>query len=73
MPSVHPTTRKADVIETPCVAVCEIDDTSGLCRGCHRSLVEIAKWGAMSPAERQRIMQSLPERGTLVSRKVSAG
>jgi len=73
MSSVHPTIRNADVVETPCVAVCEIDDASGLCRGCHRSLAEIATWGAMSSAERQRIIRGLPERGGGASRKVGAG
>ena len=36
------------LIETPCVDVCEVDEATGLCIGCRRSLAEIAAWGAMS-------------------------
>jgi hypothetical protein len=49
-------------METPCVSVCVIDETTGLCLGCKRTLTEIAGWAAMSAAERQRIMGELPAR-----------
>lgn len=49
-------------MRTPCIQVCEIDETSGLCRGCWRTLDEIARWGTMSDAERDRLMQVLDER-----------
>ncbi|MBV8976433.1 MAG: DUF1289 domain-containing protein [Alphaproteobacteria bacterium] len=50
------------LIQTPCVKVCEIDRTGGLCKGCGRSLDEIARWGSMSDAERARIMAALAQR-----------
>lgn len=49
-------------IETPCVQICEIDETSGLCRGCGRSRREIGGWSRMSSEERRAIMAVLPER-----------
>ena len=39
-----------------------IDPQSGLCRGCLRTLAEIAGWSAMSDAERERVMSALDER-----------
>ncbi|MFI5014183.1 MAG: DUF1289 domain-containing protein [Hyphomicrobiales bacterium] len=51
-----------DLIETPCLGVCLIDPTDGLCAGCARSLDEIARWSAMGDAERHAIMAALPER-----------
>jgi uncharacterized protein len=50
------------VIETPCIKVCVLDPANGLCKGCGRSLDEIARWGSMSDAERRRIMGGLKER-----------
>lgn len=50
------------VIESPCVKTCVIDDPSGLCLGCGRSLAEIASWMTMGEAERARIMRELPDR-----------
>lgn len=49
-------------MESPCVKVCVIDADSGLCAGCYRSIEEIARWAAMTDAERQRIMLSLSDR-----------
>lgn len=49
-------------IESPCTKVCTIDPRSGLCRGCGRTLDEIARWVALSPAERAAIMAALPAR-----------
>lgn len=50
------------MIETPCVKICTLDARSGLCLGCGRTVDEIARWTAMSTAERQRIMGELPAR-----------
>lgn len=49
-------------VSTPCVKICVIDAASKLCEGCGRTLAEIARWGAMSEAERQAIMAELPQR-----------
>ncbi|MFN3625967.1 MAG: DUF1289 domain-containing protein [Hyphomicrobium sp.] len=49
-------------IETPCVNVCDIDRPSGLCRGCGRSVPEIARWSKMTSTERRQIMNELPAR-----------
>jgi predicted Fe-S protein YdhL (DUF1289 family) len=49
-------------IESPCIQLCQIDPERALCRGCGRTLQEIARWSAYSPAERRRIMNDLPAR-----------
>lgn len=49
-------------IETPCNKVCTIDPASRLCAGCGRSLDEIARWTALTDAERARVMAELPQR-----------
>jgi predicted Fe-S protein YdhL (DUF1289 family) len=49
-------------METPCEKVCIVDAASGLCRGCGRTLDEIARWTTYSDAERTRIMAELPPR-----------
>ena len=38
---------------TPCVGICRMD-AEGLCVGCRRTLVEIARWGTMDDDERRR-------------------
>ncbi|HKA47061.1 MAG TPA: DUF1289 domain-containing protein [Methyloceanibacter sp.] len=49
-------------MDTPCIDVCQMDATSGLCLGCGRTLDEIARWSAMSNEERRAIMAELPAR-----------
>jgi predicted Fe-S protein YdhL (DUF1289 family) len=39
-----------------------MDPNRGLCLGCKRSLDEIAQWGTMSDAERERVLAELPRR-----------
>jgi len=49
-------------LKSPCTKLCVMDPQSGLCRGCLRTLAEIAGWGGMSDAERQAVLAALPER-----------
>jgi predicted Fe-S protein YdhL (DUF1289 family) len=49
-------------IVSPCINVCTMDAATRLCAGCGRTLDEIARWGAMSDAERAAIMRELPAR-----------
>jgi predicted Fe-S protein YdhL (DUF1289 family) len=47
---------------SPCTGVCRLD-SHGLCEGCARSGDEIARWLAMSDAERLHLMNTvLPQR-----------
>jgi len=39
-----------------------MDPRRNLCLGCKRTLDEIARWGAMSDQERDRILAELPRR-----------
>ena len=57
-----PAPPKAEAVETPCIGTCNMDRTRGLCRGCGRTIDEIAGWTQMSAAERASIMEALPER-----------
>ncbi|HEX5998648.1 MAG TPA: DUF1289 domain-containing protein [Hyphomicrobiaceae bacterium] len=49
-------------MQSPCVGICTIDADTGWCVGCRRSLGEIARWSAMTDAERQRIVCELADR-----------
>lgn len=49
-------------IETPCILVCAMDETSGQCLGCGRTRDEIGGWLAMTPAQRRAVMALLPAR-----------
>lgn len=56
------TAAKLEPIESPCLKVCTLNPADGLCRGCGRTLSEIANWLKMSATERAAIMAELPVR-----------
>lgn len=47
---------------SPCVGICRIDESSGLCLGCARTRGEIASWRAASAEARSKIWRDLPAR-----------
>ena len=49
-------------ISSPCIGVCTISDTSGLCQGCYRTIDEIREWWNMSDAERGQVSSALDQR-----------
>lgn len=49
--------------ESPCVEMCELDAAHN-CRGCERTLSEIAEWGILSLSSRRKILDDLPRRRT---------
>jgi predicted Fe-S protein YdhL (DUF1289 family) len=49
-------------IESPCLKICVMEPGSKLCRGCGRTLEEIAAWSTLTDVERRRIMAGLPAR-----------
>jgi predicted Fe-S protein YdhL (DUF1289 family) len=51
--------RASRPMQSPCVHVCAIDPSTGLCAGCGRTLDEIARWAEMTEDERERIISAL--------------
>lgn len=47
---------------TPCINVCSVEEDTGLCRGCFRTLEEVARWPHMNDDERRAVMAILPSR-----------
>lgn len=47
---------------SPCIDTCRIDQRTGWCDGCRRTIDEITRWPLASEAERQAILAELPSR-----------
>ncbi|KPK08748.1 MAG: hypothetical protein AMJ64_02550 [Betaproteobacteria bacterium SG8_39] len=47
---------------SPCVNVCVMDEARGLCRGCYRTLDEIARWSVMHDADKRAVIALLEAR-----------
>jgi uncharacterized protein len=57
----------AEPVSTPCIKVCIVAGSAGLCVGCGRTLKEIASWGGFDEMTRKAIMAELP--GRLIATK----
>lgn len=49
-------------VPSPCVDVCQIEAVSGLCRGCRRTLDEIAVWGQLHDDDKREVWSRLASR-----------
>jgi len=54
------------MVPSPCINVCRIDEATGVCVGCLRSLDEIAAWSVLSDHERRDVWSRLALRATRV-------
>jgi len=53
-PEMHPV--------SPCLGICLMDPATRTCRGCLRTIEEIAGWYSASAAEKRAILARLAER-----------
>src|SRR4051812_39734536 len=49
-------------LDSPCINVCTLDASTQSCMGCGRTLEEIERWIALTPARRASIAAELPAR-----------
>jgi uncharacterized protein len=49
-------------LPSPCISVCQMNDASGWCIGCLRTLDEIAAWGSLDEPARRAVWRRIGER-----------
>jgi len=49
-------------VKSPCISVCAMDDLSGLCLGCYRTLDEIKDWWDMTSEQQKNLLVELEAR-----------
>ncbi|MFO1322659.1 MAG: DUF1289 domain-containing protein [Burkholderiales bacterium] len=53
-------------VASPCVSICKMDDATGLCVGCLRTLDEIAVWGMLDDDARRDVWAAIAARRAVV-------
>jgi uncharacterized protein len=53
-------------VESPCISVCTMDEMSGLCLGCYRTLEEIQDWWDLDNAQKSKIVDEASQRASAV-------
>ena len=52
------------MLASPCINVCRMDEQSGLCAGCFRTIDEISVWSRIDDAG--RVLLGLPGEGLML-------
>ncbi|MBB4641303.1 DUF1289 domain-containing protein [Rhizorhapis suberifaciens] len=50
------------MIESPCNRICTMDERTGWCLGCWRTIDEIVEWGSATEKRKREILELLEER-----------
>lgn len=53
-------------IASPCVGVCSMDEATGFCQGCFRTLEEIRQWWDMDNATKTEVIKTAAAREAAV-------
>lgn len=51
-------------IPSPCISLCRIDEASGFCEGCLRTLAEIADWSRMQDEVKRSVWRAIELRAS---------
>ena len=51
-------------LPSPCISVCTMDDATGLCVGCLRTIDEIIAWGTLKEPAKRVIWELIEQRAT---------
>jgi predicted Fe-S protein YdhL (DUF1289 family) len=43
-------------IQSPCIGVCAMDEATGFCQGCYRTIDEIKQWWDLDNAQKQEVV-----------------
>jgi predicted Fe-S protein YdhL (DUF1289 family) len=49
-------------IQSPCIGVCSMDDGTGICQGCYRSIDEIQQWWDLDNVQKQAVIELASQR-----------
>lgn len=54
------------LVPSPCISVCRMDDMTGLCIGCQRTIEEIIAWGRLTENGKRAVWQDIRRRAGIV-------
>lgn len=49
-------------VPSPCISVCQMEEATGLCLGCRRTVDEIRDWIILTPDEKRAVLARIAQR-----------
>jgi predicted Fe-S protein YdhL (DUF1289 family) len=59
-------------VPSPCISLCRMRESDGLCEGCWRTLDEIANWAQMGDAQKREVWAELAQRSNFHVKGIDA-
>ena len=59
-------------VPSPCISLCRMRESDGLCEGCWRTLDEIVNWSQMRDAQKREVWSQLAQRSHFHVKGVNA-
>lgn len=60
-----------ELLASPCLGICIVDPATRQCRGCLRTVDEIAAWYEATPAEKRALLETLAARRDVLAAKAA--
>ena len=54
--------HNSQAVLSPCIGVCAMNESTGLCEGCYRTIDEIRQWWDMAPDQKSQLLTELEQR-----------
>jgi predicted Fe-S protein YdhL (DUF1289 family) len=54
--------KYAQALPSPCMSVCQMDEVTGLCKGCLRTLAELTAWGNADETFKRQVWMNIEAR-----------
>lgn len=51
-----------EAVASPCIGICSMDQVSGLCLGCYRTIDEIRAWREMLEVDKRQLLELVEAR-----------
>lgn len=51
-------------VQSPCIGVCSMNESTGFCHGCYRTIEEIKGWNNMDNTAKAALVKTLADRET---------
>ena len=58
-------------VASPCISVCRMDEATGLCSGCLRTIDEIATWSVLDDASRRGVLDAIAARRARLAGRIA--
>jgi predicted Fe-S protein YdhL (DUF1289 family) len=49
-------------VPSPCISICAMDEVTGFCKGCYRTIEEVASWLYYTDEQKTQVLENLRQR-----------